>query len=394
MPFVLICTFILLSSKIFDLFKFQSEILDQPHLLCLKLAPISEYTELYRAIVCGEKLTNPHFFRAFRDSGLIHIIVVSGSHLLTLQSLIRWPRIQIPFLLFYSCVTNFQPPVVRGIIQIFLYQVNKRLSLNWSNNLMTFSSGLISWALFPSWIESLSFQLSWICATTLCFTENRSLFVRATMLYFATGIVLSQFHWPHPISIVINTTLVPIFWGIIFPASLISFFISPLSYLTDFLWAGTLSVCQYLTSGILMFPSCEIESLRVWIVLWFVSLFVQIKSLLPRSRSSWFSLCAAARKSPMCLPSGSFGISAREVGLPESKIELATTSTLVVKAGFRFRSFVYAEISKMWSQFLTATGTTHHSSGDYIPKYPISVGTVPLIGSPVLKYQKFLTAKK
>lgn len=272
-----ICIFIftLLSSHWSCVLNFPSEVVSLPHHICLNLAPTSQYTELYQAIVCGEALSNPQFLKSFRDSGLMHIMVVSGSHLLTLRSLIRWPRIQIPILMFYCCVTGFQPPVVRSIIQLLIQESTKRLA--WSSNICVFMSGLMTWSLRPEWITSLSFQLSWMCAFALSLTEGRSLFTKVSVIYICTALILAQFQWPHPVSILMNATLAPFIGVVLFPAALLTFALPALSPLTDFLWSTVLGLCSFITDGILMFPRIEIGTLKIWVLIWFVSLFAQLQ---------------------------------------------------------------------------------------------------------------------
>ncbi len=275
MPWVCIITFTLLSSHLACVLNFPSEIVSGPHNFCLKIAPSGQFIELYQAIVCGETISNPQFLKSFRDSGLMHIMVVSGSHLLTLRSLILWPRLQIPLLILYCCVTNFQPPVVRGIVQLVLQESVK--PLNWSANTCVFVSGLLTWSLRPEWISSLSFQLSWMCALALSMTEKRSLLFRVSVLYFCTAIILAQFQWPHPVSILMNATLAPFIGAFLFPVSLLTFAFPFISPLTDFLWAALLATCSFITDGILMFPGFEVGTLKIWILIWFVSLFAQLK---------------------------------------------------------------------------------------------------------------------
>src|SRR4051812_13509506 len=67
------------------------------HKICANRFNKSPQREFHSAIVCGSDLTSQTLYDAFRRTGLIHLIVVSGSHLIWIEYallifLARFPR--------------------------------------------------------------------------------------------------------------------------------------------------------------------------------------------------------------------------------------------------------------------------------------------------------------
>jgi len=279
MPIATVISFILLSFPLTKLLNFQPDYLQWAHQACLNFAPESSYQELYRAIVCGSRVDNPTYQQLFRDSGLIHILVVSGSHLLMLKNWVRTRWLQLPILALYCWTTGLQPPVVRAFVQVILKVLVDRFALQWSPTNLIFMSGLVTWSLNPLWIKSMSFQLSWICALGLSLTVGQSLLIRSLALYLGTSLLLAQFHWPHPISILMNALVAPVIGGLLFPLSLLAFALPAITFVTDPFWKVVLFLCRIATEGNLMFPSVIIDSLEIWILIWFLHIAAHLKSV-------------------------------------------------------------------------------------------------------------------
>lgn len=207
---------------------------------CQTSAPISEFSPLYVAIVCGRELSHSYWKTIFQNTGLYHIIVVSGAHLVFLQTwlkpLTRWLTpwaSQILLLLF--TITCFNPPIFRAWLQYTLSQVlhKKHLSivqLHWL-------AGLCTLAVMPEWSHSLSLQLSWLAALTMDFPLKKSSTIkRATLIFILLFPLLLTIGSPHPAHIIANTLLAPLIGGLLFPASLLSFLLPMALPLTDGLW--------------------------------------------------------------------------------------------------------------------------------------------------------------
>jgi ComEC/Rec2-related protein len=222
--------------------------------LCKAWAPVSTYRDLYQAIVCGSPLSSPEWKQTFINSGLIHILVVSGSHLLFLDQIVarlnissglRLLLIHIPF----TCVAGFQPPVMRAVVQRGLQQLpDLRLSSCQVQALVT--AFLLVAA--PSWTQSLSFQLSWMCGILLSLPRltrwpvaletSTKIFIGLIPFSAALGLI-------SPLSILTNWLIAPLIGGVLFPISALCFVMSWLSFLVDGLWLVTVQVLNWLPMG-------------------------------------------------------------------------------------------------------------------------------------------------
>src|SRR5438045_3594534 len=68
------------------------------HRICLAQVPQdSIYPDVYAALVCGENLTNEKIKRDFIETSLIHVIVVSGTHLLFLMQIFSLVNLPLGF---------------------------------------------------------------------------------------------------------------------------------------------------------------------------------------------------------------------------------------------------------------------------------------------------------
>lgn len=220
------------------------------HELCLQLAPQGEWSPLYQALVCGANLGNTEFTEALRRTSLLHVAIVSGSHLVLLETILTRSLPQkfssfslVTTLLFVFCLmTGWQAPAVRAMTTLFLQRLNQKKKLSWTGPQMTFFSGVLTWIVFPRWFFSYSFILSWGASLSLCLVPNSAqlklkeqwrvhLFVYILLLP-----LLLPFGGMHPFSIICNWLVGPVFSVLFFPLSLMAFLIPWISPITDFVW--------------------------------------------------------------------------------------------------------------------------------------------------------------
>lgn len=142
---------------------------------CLSYSPKDlQQHETLAALVCGSKLKpKSEIQQIMVQAQLIHIIVVSGSHLQVLQNIFQFfkvPRVFINLLLIlYSLLTGFQPPCVRALLLHFFRSLNQ--SYHWSIHPISLQIyvTLILLTVFPEWIHSFSFTLSCLASMALSF---------------------------------------------------------------------------------------------------------------------------------------------------------------------------------------------------------------------------------
>ena len=126
---------------------------------CIRLLPESTHPTVYAGLVCGQSIAQKSdLIRLLESSQLIHLIVVSGSHLILLHGAMNFlfqklvgrelPAL-LSFLLLgtYAFLTGFQPPCVRALLY-FLASVVGRKELAFLYSLM------FSLILNPTWIYS------------------------------------------------------------------------------------------------------------------------------------------------------------------------------------------------------------------------------------------------
>jgi ComEC/Rec2-related protein len=168
--------FILTSNRIsvFDRLQFLEKKL---HSKCLFLLPQnSKSLPELKALVCGENFDQLQSSQYYISTGLIHLFVVSGAHLIVLKIIADFllslcgkfisapvqKIIALTLLTIYAGMCEFNPPVMRAL---FLMYLNSELFFSkifWPTHFRIFIAGLISLLFQPTWISSLSLQLSWL----------------------------------------------------------------------------------------------------------------------------------------------------------------------------------------------------------------------------------------
>ncbi len=218
------------------------------HHLCLSRLPkTSQWLNLYGAIVCGASPpASPEKFW-FQSTGLYHLLVVSGSHLIFLSQWLRpftkrfaGKLIILSFLVFYALVCRGSPPVVRALLYIVLCMLPLRSRFGWSHSQICFLTGAALLSFFPSWAVSLSFWLSWLASMLCAWSDHLKIhpFARVTLIqtFLAPAFGLSNANLG--VSIVGNWLLGPLLGKYLFGCALLATLISPLSFFCDFLWTG------------------------------------------------------------------------------------------------------------------------------------------------------------
>jgi competence protein ComEC len=208
------------------------------HISCVRLAPDSvKSVESLQALVCGKNFSDPSQTNLLIASGLIHLFVVSGSHLKILQqiishllcnrffSLTKFLQLIIFSLLFFYCaICQFNPPIFRSFVALLLAAFLEKFNLRCKAENLILLSGLICLGLSPQWINSLSLQMSWIAGLTLIVI---SIFFAKTSALFQNSIFylnyLTAFNFigiPQPLSIGISTLLTKFLEYFLFPLAL------------------------------------------------------------------------------------------------------------------------------------------------------------------------------
>ncbi len=230
------------------------------HSLCLQWTTSeSPFDYIYQSLLCGEKLKKNDIYLVLISAGLIHLFVVSGAHILFLETLLNRLLLKFMFkklaitslLIIYAHICLWSPPITRALSQYILKSFNGHLKLNHSPLLILLLSIIISLCFQPAWMSSISLPLSWV-ASLQFISPNKSPLTTNIKIYL-TMLPLTLMLTPlHPYSILFNTLFAPVVSHVLFPLTLISGAFTPLRGFCDLLWEQSLKVLSLTTQ---MVPS-------------------------------------------------------------------------------------------------------------------------------------------
>lgn len=284
MVFILI-TALLLSTPIpTTLLKNMSYRAEQLQKKCLNTIPTNtRQHKSLASLVCGEKITDEEVKNNLRKTSLIHIFIVSGSHLILLDELLSILRIPLYlrfiFLGSYSLCVGWQAPAVRALVGLSLKEFFRRKGLFFSADLVVLITGFFTLFLFPDWWTSQSLVMSWCAALALCLPSLlriKNIFARSVTSQFAIFFFMSAPLWGigslHPLSILYNLFLAPVVSYILLPLSFLAVAFSPFLHLFEkvmTLFTNTLAVLSEPVE-LVRTSSPKLGLLWCWVFCWHI----------------------------------------------------------------------------------------------------------------------------
>ena len=262
------------------------------HEKCLQFSSFqSETADIYKAIVCGRRLPEGLIKQTFVKSGLIHLMVVSGAHLLFLERL--WKNIHLPFfrtggilflLILYALTANLHPPVLRALFSFLLLKINRSCKLFWSSSLITHISGILCLIYSPGWARSPSLQLSWLASLAQNISSSR--LNKSLLTYLIVLPVCNRWRFLHPFTVFINWIVAPFIGSVLFPCSLLAVFFHPIRPVTDRLWEISLKALIFLQDFIphYHFIKWHVPERGMWIYILAVFVIVEVFSVQGKRR--------------------------------------------------------------------------------------------------------------
>ncbi|MCB9072412.1 MAG: ComEC/Rec2 family competence protein [Bdellovibrionaceae bacterium] len=223
----------------FDLHIFTND-MTYAHQACLDYIHWRHLPEIFQGLICGSNKIGEENQNLFLQTGLYHLIVVSGSHLVAIERLCEWFLIRKAWsrflvLISFAAICQFQPPIVRALAGRILNKISRHYRLSLRPDHLVLSAGLFALLLFPQWIASPSLQLSWIATLVMSLPLSNSKKIWLCVLYITP--IFGGFN----ISSGINNMLFAVFFDIIlFPASLIALFVPYSEKLVSLLWDGAI----------------------------------------------------------------------------------------------------------------------------------------------------------
>lgn len=231
---------------------------------------VTSYPALASAFVCGTPIDELAQKEVFLQTGLIHLMVVSGSHLIFVTHLFsvllihqrhdrRVEFVLICILISYSFITGFQAPVVRSLFGILILKLSHYFRWNWDSHRVQVIAGLSILSVNPAWISSFSFFLSWFAASGLqwgtLFLKSPSnskknwfhVFIphalTSLLIQFLISLLTQTFSW---LSFGTNLIISPLIGILLFPLLLAAMIFPPLGQIADLFWRELLQFLSWL----------------------------------------------------------------------------------------------------------------------------------------------------
>lgn len=208
------------------------------------------HSEIMAALICGTPLSSTRQSELFKKSGLIHLIVVSGSHLILISNLAAFflkRKHGFPLLALYAVLTGLQPPVFRALIQTAAAFEAEEQVYPIHPLAKELAALLAVVFLIPNYFFSLSLCLSSLCSLALLLTRKKNVFVQSTAVFFLLSPCLLLFSNPNFFSIFMNATVGVVLSATLLPLAILallpgSFFSSLFSQIVS----ATLTSAEYL----------------------------------------------------------------------------------------------------------------------------------------------------
>lgn len=284
MVFILITALLLSMPLPTYLLKNMSYFSEQLQKKCLETIPTNTVQHKSLAsLVCGEKITDEEIKDNLRKTSLIHIFIVSGSHLILLDELLSIIKIPLYlrfiFLGSYSLYVGWQAPAARALIGLSLKEFFRRKSLFFSADLVVLITGFFTLFLFPEWWTSTSLVMSWCAALALCLPSLlriKNIFARSVTSQFAIFFFMSAPLWGigslHPLSILYNLFLAPVVSFILLPLSFLAVAFSPFLHLFEIVMTFFMSSLSVLSEPIELAKTSppKLGLLWCWIFIWHI----------------------------------------------------------------------------------------------------------------------------
>ena len=234
----------------------------------------------------------------FRNLGISHLFALSGTQISFLISLFTLRKKSISFknLLFIICVLLSYYLIIedcaaidRALIFSLVFSINKTFNLNILPSFLILLSLSILFFINPYYIFDVGFQYSTIISCTLILYMNNKKskgkiidLLEVSWVSFLVSLPISLYHFSYinPLSIIYNLFYVPFINVIIFPLSVICFFIPHLSFILEFfitIFEGSVSFLSHLNIGYITLARFNIVYYLLYYILIFSYLFVKIK---------------------------------------------------------------------------------------------------------------------
>lgn len=237
----------------------------------------------------------------FRKLGISHLFALSGTQISFLISIITLRRksfnlknlfFAICLLFSYYLIIEDCAAIDRALIFSLVFSINNTFDLNILPLFLILLSLSILFLINPYYIFDVGFQYSTVISCTLILYMNNKKskgkiidLLEVSWVSFLVSLPISLYHFSYinPLSIIYNLFYVPFINVIIFPLSIICFFIPPLSFILEFfinIFEGSVSFFSRINIGYITLARFSIVYYLLYFVLIFSYLFFKIKKKL------------------------------------------------------------------------------------------------------------------
>lgn len=234
----------------------------------------------------------------FRNLGISHLFALSGTQIIFLISIITLRRnsFNLKNLVFVICVLISYYLIIddcaaidRALIFSLVFSINKTFNLNILPLFLILLSLSILVFLNPCYIYDVGFQYSTVISCTLILymnnKKNRGKIVdllEVSWVSFLVSLPISLYHFSYinPFSILYNLFYVPFINVIIFPLSMICFFLPYLSFILEFfigVFESSVSFLSSINIGHITLARFNLFYYLLYYVLIFSYLFIKVK---------------------------------------------------------------------------------------------------------------------
>lgn len=215
------------------------------HTVCLDYIKWRELPHVYKGLICGSKDIGKSTEQLFLNTGLYHLLVVSGSHLVLLDSYLEKTiaknfKIKWLLLFLYTEMCLFQAPVLRALSSYTITAFSRRWHMGWTTDRRILAAGLATLIADPSLVVSFSLQLSWMAA--LCISLPVNTRIKALLFLFYLFPLLGP---QHPFVAWNNWLFAGVFEALLFPFTLFSTLLPGTTMIANIVWENVLVIMSY-----------------------------------------------------------------------------------------------------------------------------------------------------
>ena len=197
------------------------------------------------AFIMGNKSNiDKNIFNTYKNNGVMHIFSVSGMHISILASIVLYLLnlvnksennifFVIIVLIFYMILTNYQASIVRSVVFFSLLKILRYLKINIDNKDILLIAISIILIINPKYLYNIGFLYSSIISFSLIFYSNyfnkkyilNTILISTVSLLISLPITINNNYFVNLFSILLNVFFVPVISFIVYPLSIITFFI-------------------------------------------------------------------------------------------------------------------------------------------------------------------------